>query len=432
MTRWRNWSRSVTAWPAEVAAPRSAPEIAQIIARAAEDGRTVKAVGAGHSFTAAAATDGTQLDLRQLSGALEIDLERARVRLAGGTRLHEIPDILDPLGLAMDNLGDIDRQSITGAISTGTHGTGLKYGGLATQIVAATLVDGRGAILTVNEHENAELLPAVALGIGALGVLADVTIQCVPAFSVTAVETAERIETVLDEWQTRNENADHFEFYWFPHTTTAVTKTNTRGPAGERDPRSPIADWIDTNVVMNGLFRGLCAVGAKVPAVVPPLSRLAAKSFSDGTYTDRSDRVFVAHRPLQFVEMEYGVDFDAVPDVQRELARMIERRGLRLSFPVEFRAAAADDLLMSTANGRQTAYVAIHRFWREDPTEYFAEAERIFEDHGGRPHWGKMHNRTADSLREKVPGFDEFCAVRDRLDPERTFANDYLRRVLGD
>ncbi|GAB3297621.1 FAD-binding protein [Epidermidibacterium keratini] len=432
MTRWRNWSRSVTAWPVEVAAPRSAPELAQIIQRAVETGRTVKAVGAGHSFTAVAATNGIQLDLQHLRGALEIDRERSRVRLNGGTRLHEIPDILDPLGLAMENLGDIDRQTITGATSTGTHGTGLAYGGLATQIVAATLIDGHGTTHTINERENAELLPAVALGIGALGVLADVTIQCVPAFSVTAVESVEPIDAVLSEWRARNENADHFEFYWFPHTADAVTKTNTRGPAGARDPRSPVADWIDANIVMNGLFRGLCSVGAKVPAVVPPISRLAAKSFSDGTYTDRSDRVFVARRPLQFVEMEYAVDFEAIPDIQRELTRMIERRGLRLSFPVEFRAAGPDELLLSTANGRRTAYVAIHRFWREDPTEYFAEAERIFLDHGGRPHWGKMHNQTAETLRDRVPGFEAFRAVRERLDPSRTFTNDYLRTVLGD
>ncbi|MEY9953021.1 D-arabinono-1,4-lactone oxidase [Leifsonia sp. EB34] len=429
---WRNWGRTESIRPQRVERPRDAEAVQRAVVAAARQGMRVKAVGAGHSFTGIAAAPGVLLDLEDVSGVLDVDLERGRVRLAAGTHLHQLPRLLRPYGLALQNMGDIDRQTIAGATSTGTHGTGGSFGGLATQIVAVTLVTGTGELLTVSEDENAELLPAVRLGLGALAVIVDVTIQCVPGYLLHAVERPEPLQQVLDSYLERSAREDHFEFYWFPHTETGLTKTNTRLPLTEpRAPLSVAGRWVDDELLANGVYRGVCAVGTLAPGIIPPFSRLAQKLTGNRDFTDHSPRVFVTNRTVRFREMEYALPREAVPGALAEVKALIERKGWRISFPVEVRSAAADDNWLSTAYGRESGYIAVHRYYREDPTEYFTAVEDIMTAYAGRPHWGKLHNRDADSLHESYPRFDDFLAARDRLDPDRRFENAYLRRVLG-
>lgn len=393
----------------------------------------VKAIGAGHSFTGIAVAPGVLLDLVDLTGIVAVDRERSRVTLLAGTRLHQVPKLLAPYGLAMQNLGDIDRQSISGAISTGTHGTGARFGGIATQVVGVTLVTGDGTLLTVNDEENPGLLPAVAVGLGALGILVDVTLQCVPAFVLQAVDHPEPLDEVLETLDTRVAAADHFEFYWFPHTDVALTKTHTRLPeSAPRQPLPRVGKWIDEELLSNGLYRMVCAAGTLVPSVVPPFSRLAVKLTGNREYTDLSNRVLTQNRDVRFREMEYALPAENVRPAFEALRALIDERGWRISFPVEVRFAAADDLWMSTAHGRASGYIAVHRYYRENPTEYFEAVEKIMLSFGGRPHWGKMHTLDADILRDRYPRFDDFLALRDRLDPTRMFSNTYLERVLGE
>lgn len=429
--RWHNWARSESVVPARVERPASAPAVQRAVLAAVRTGIRIKAVGAGHSFSGIAVAPGVQLDL-SWSGLLAVDEAAGQVTIAAGTRLHELPALLRPYGLALENMGDIDRQSVAGATSTGTHGTGTGYRGLANQIVAVSLVTGDGTLLHVSATENAELLPAVRLGLGALGILVDLTIQCVPAFLLHAVEAAEPLDAVLAGFTARALAADHFEFFWFPHTDTALTKTNSRLPlTAGRKPLGRLGRWVDDELVANGLYRLTCAVGTVLPPVVPPVNRLADRFTGHREFTDLSPRVFVSHRSVRFHEMEYALPLERVPEAVREVRALIEKRGWRISFPLEVRTAAADDTWLSTGFGRATGYIAVHRYHRENPREYFAAVAAIMRAHDGRPHWGKMHDQDADSLRPAYPHFDDFLAVRDRLDPERRFSNSYLERVLG-
>ncbi len=430
--RWRNWAGSESVTPVRVERPSNAGAVQRAVAAAARAGLRIKAVGAGHSFSGIAVAPGVQLDLADLSGLVAVDAARGRVTLAAGTRLHRIPALLAPHGLALANLGDIDRQTIAGATSTGTHGTGARFGGLATQITAVTLVTADGGLLRVSETENAELLPAARLGLGALGILVDVTLQCVPRFLLHAVEAAEPLDLVLESYLERSRTLDHFEFYWFPHTGTALTKTNTRLPGdAARAPVGRVAGWVDDELLANGVYRGICAVGTLLPPLIPGMNRFAERFTGRREYTDASHRVFIANRTVRFHEMEYALPRHVVPDALREVRALIEARGWRISFPLEVRSAAADDLWLSTAHGRATGYIAVHRYHREDPAEYFHAVEAIMRAHDGRPHWGKMHDRDAASLAPAYPRFTDFLLVRDRLDPERRFSNSYLERVLG-
>jgi FAD-linked oxidoreductase len=391
----------------------------------------VKPVGTGHSFTGIAVAPGIQLDMSALTGLIAVNGDE--VTLGAGTCLHDLPPLLDPLGLALENMGDIDVQTISGAISTGTHGTGAGFGGIATRVTAATLVTGNGELLTVNSTENAELLPAVSLGLGALGVLVDVTVKCAPSFVLEAVERPEPLDEVLDAWQQRIDEADHFEFYWFPHTRSALTKTNTRLPAGATTaPLSPVKRWVDDSLMSNTLFAGTTAFQRMFPRTTPAINRFSTKLTGNRDFSDVSYRVFATERRVRFREMEYAIPQAEVPDALREIDALIERRGWTISFPIEVRAAAADNLWMSTASDRATGYIAVHRHFREDPTEYFQAVEEIMMAHDGRPHWGKINWRTAENLAPVYPRFGDFLVARERLDPDRVFTNDYLDRVLGE
>jgi FAD-linked oxidoreductase len=428
--QWSNWGRCESVTPLERVRPNSADEVVAVIRSARERGLRVKAVGTGHSFTGIAVAPGVQVDMSGLTGL--IGTNGTEVTLGAGTVLHDLPPLLDPLGLALQNMGDIDVQTITGATSTGTHGTGGKFGGLATRITGATLVTGGGDILTVNKAENAELLPAVALGLGALGVLVDVTVDCVPSFALGCVEAPEKLETVLNEWQERVEAADHFEFYWFPHTEAALTITNTRLPEdAPTKPLSRFSRWFDESLMSNTLFSATTALQRRFPGSTPRINRLSTGLTGNRAFSDKSYRVFATERRVRFREMEYAIPLAQVPEVLREIGALIERKGWTVSFPVEVRAAAQDDLWMSTATGRATGYIAVHRYYREDPTEYFTAVEEIMRAHEGRPHWGKMNTRTAADLAPAYPKFADFLNVREGLDPDRVFANDYLDRVLG-
>ena len=427
---WRNWGRSESSRPQFFAKANNVDDVVEVLAFARERGLRVKTVGAGHSFTAIAATDDIQLDISALDGIYAVN--GAQVTLGAGTHLYQLAGLLNPLGLALANMGDIDRQTLAGATSTGTHGTGARFGGLATQIVAAMIVLADGTISYVSETENAELLPAVRLGLGALGVLIELTIECVPSFLLNAVEKPEPLAEVLDAWAERTTGADHFEFYWFPHTPTALTKTNTRLPVdAPKKLQNPVGRWVDDQLMSNHIYSVTCALGTAVPALIKPINHLADKLVAAREVTDLSHRIFVAPRTIKFRELEYALPVEHVPAALRAINELIETRGWRISFPIEVRVAAADDNWLSTAYGRASGYIAVHRYYREDPTEYFEAVEEILESFDGRPHWGKMHTRDAQSLAAAYPRFSDFLAVRDQLDPDRRFANPYLERVLG-
>lgn len=431
MTTWSNWAGTASSAPIEHVTPVDADEVRETILRALESGVGVKAIGASHSFTGIGATNGVRMHLTAMRGLIDADVASGRVTVWAGTHLWELPGMLDPLGLALPNMGDIDRQTITGASQTGTHGTGLRFGGFGTMIVAMTLVTGTGEILTITDEEQ-DLLEAAALGLGALGIVVTLTLQCVPRFLLRAVEAPAKLDDALSTWIETVETEDHFEFYWFPHTTTVRTKINTRQPVeAGRKPLGRVARWFDEELMNNDLLGLVLRAGRLVPRAIPTVNRTIESLSSRRTYTDWSYRVYVTQRRVRFKESEFGVPVDAVPDVVRAIDRMIERRRLRISFPIEVRAAAADNLMLSTAYGRDSGYIAVHRFYRDDEREYFREVQAIMRDFDGRPHWGKMHGLDVDDLRERYPRFEEFLAIRDRLDPQRVFSNAYLERVLG-
>ncbi|MET9495114.1 D-arabinono-1,4-lactone oxidase [Streptomyces sp. NPDC006552] len=428
---WRNWAGNVTARPAREVTPASAEELAAAVRGAARDGLTVKAVGTGHSFTAAAATDGVLIRPQLLTGIRSVDRAAGTVTVEAGTPLKRLNLALAREGLSLTNMGDIMEQTVSGATSTGTHGTGRDSASIAAQIKGLELVTASGELLRCSEKENPEVFAAARVGLGALGVITALTFAVEPLFLLTAREepmSFDRVTADFDELYAENE---HFEFYWFPHTGNCNTKRNNRS-AGPEAPVSRLSGFVDDEVLSNGLFQVVNTLGRAVPATIPAIAKISSKALSARTYTDIPYKVFTSPRRVRFVEMEYAVPRAALVETLRELKSMVDRSPLRVSFPVEVRTAPADDITLSTASGRDSAYIAVHMYRGTPYQRYFTAAEQIFTAHEGRPHWGKIHTRDAAYFAQAYPRFGEFTRLRDRLDPDRLFGNAYLRRVLGD
>ncbi|GGV46662.1 FAD-linked oxidoreductase [Streptomyces longisporoflavus] len=428
---WRNWAGNVTVRPAREVTPASVDELRDALRQAREDGLKVKPVGTGHSFTATAATSGLLIRPELLTGIRRIDREAGTVTVEAGTPLKRLNAALAREGLSLTNMGDIMEQTVSGAISTGTHGTGRESASISAQIVALELVTADGTVLACSEKENPEVFAAARIGLGALGVISAITFAVEPVFYLTAREEPMTFDKVTREFDALYAENEHFEFYWFPHTGNCNTKRNNRslGPAA---PPGRVSAFVEDEILSNGLFQVVNTIGRAVPATVPGIARISSKALSARTYTDIPYKVFTSPRRVRFMEMEYAVPRAALVETLRELKTMVERSNLRISFPVEVRTAPADDITLSTASGRESAYIAVHMYRGTPYQAYFTAAERIFTAHEGRPHWGKIHTRDAGYFARAYPRFAEFTALRDRLDPDRLFGNDYLRRVLGD
>jgi FAD-linked oxidoreductase len=364
------------------------------------------------------------------AGLVGVDPSAGLVTAQAGLPLHRLNALMHESGLGLTNMGDIDVQTVSGAVSTGTHGTGRDSAGFAAQIAALELVLADGSVVTCSPTERAPLFAAARVGLGALGVISTVTFQAEKAFVLEADERPMPLDEVLDGFDDLIAANEHFEFYWFPHTDIALTKRNNRTAADLR-PLSRVKAFVDDELLSNGIFEATCRLGRRMPALIPRLNRVAARALSARTYIDSAPKVFTSPRRVRFCEMEYAIPRAALPEVFRSLRTLPEKHGLKVSFPVEVRVAPADDVPLSTASGRESAYIAVHMFKGTPYDPYFREVEKLYDDVGGRPHWGKLHTLDAARLRERYPRFDDFVGLRDEVDPERRFGNAYLERVLG-
>jgi FAD-linked oxidoreductase len=434
---WRNWAGLESAEPRREVSPASAHEVVAAVRAASTARETVKMVGTGHSFTAIAAPGDVMLRPDRLTGVLSVDREAMTVTAYAGTPLKLLNSELERLGLSLHNMGDIAEQTLAGAVSTGTHGTGGVAAGLAAQLTGFELVTGTGEVLAASAAENRDVFELGRVGLGALGILTTVTFAVEPSFLLEAHETPMSWDEALGSFDAMVDQSHHCDMYWFPHTDRMLTKRNTRlaEDVSQARPVGRLRGWLDDELLSNTVFGALTAVTNRAPRAIPRMNRFAAGALSERTYSDVAHRVFTSPRRVVFREMEYAVPRAAGLEALREARRVVDASEWRISFPVEIRVAPADDVALSTAYDRDSFYLAFHTHHRSDwatHAAYLRAMEEIMRAHDGRPHWGKLHTLTAADLEPAYPRFGEFVALRDRLDPDRLFANDYLRRVLGD
>jgi FAD-linked oxidoreductase len=428
--RWCNWAGDQLCRPAAIERPESFQELSAAIARATRRGWRVRAAGAGHSFSDIACSDGLMLSLQRLEAILDIDRSSGLVRVQAGITIGELSRRLLPHGLALENLGDVDVQSIAGAISTATHGTGARLRNISAQVQEIKLVLADGSTLECSPEQEPEVFRAARVGLGALGVIAEVTLRCVPAFTLRGVDAPAPLNDTLDRFERLALTNEHFEFFVFPHADTALTRTNNRTEESPR-PRSRTSTYASDVLLTNHAFGLICRAGRRFPSRIPQLNRLVSRLAGSSVRVDRSAAIFASPRLVRFTEMEYALPRARTVEAVRAIMRLIEERGFAVPFPIEVRTVAPDDAFLSTAAGRESGFVAVHMFRGMAWEPYFRAVEAIMDSLDGRPHWGKRHFQTAATLRARYPDWDRFQAVRARLDADGHFANAWTDRVLG-
>ena len=426
---WRNWASDQHCVPVAHHHPARDEDIAAIIARAMAEQRSVRVAGAGHSFSDIVLTNGHLIELDRMATVLDADRESGLVKVQAGTTLRALNRRLDELGLALENLGDIDAQSLAGAVATATHGTGARLANLSAQVAELDLVLADGTIHTVGA-DDPEQLRAARVSLGALGVVTSLTLRCVPAFGLHAVDAPVPLADTLADLDSLVDSNDHFEFFVFPHSDLALTRTNNR-TEGPRQPRSRRKAWVDDVLLGQHVFHAACLAGRALPGRIPAINRAVSRAVGVSERTDRSWEIFASPRTVRFTEMEVAIPREhAVAGIER-IRALVAERDFAVNFPIEVRFVAGDDAFLSPAAGRDTCYLAVHVFRGMEWEPFFAAVAEALGELGGRPHWGKRHFGTAADLRERYPEWDRFAAVRAQLDPDGRFANPHTDRVLG-
>lgn len=428
---WSNWAGAQTCTPRDLIRPRSRRELVETVATGASQGRQITVAGSGHSFTGAALSDDLLLDVSGLSGLIEADHATGRVKVGGGMVLADLNRELDRLGRAMPNLGDVDAQTIAGAISTGTHGTGAELPNISAQVVGIDLVTADGQVRELSLEHTPEELRAARVAIGSLGVIATVTLETVPAFNLHRIDKPMPLQEVLTDFHELAAANQHFEFFVFPYTDKALTIRRNRTDL-PLDPRGKVEEYVSDVLVENGLGElGLRYFG-KAPKLIPKLARFSTVFMNQAERVDASFKIFANYRTIRFNEMEYAIPREAGPEAVSRVLGLIESERFPIGMPIECRTVAGDDAMLSPAYERGTTYIAVHQHHSMEWRPYFDAIEEIFVSYGGRPHWGKRNSRTAADLAEDYPEWDRFQKVRNEFDPNRVFSNKYVKRVLGE
>jgi FAD-linked oxidoreductase len=427
--KWRNWSGSVRATPREICLPGSIDELAQRVGAYANAGRRMRVVGAGHSFTPLAQSHDVLISLDRMQGIMAVDAAQGTVTVLGGTRLYALGAALHARGLAQENLGDINQQSIAGAISTSTHGTGVGFGSIATQVTSITLVTASGEIVACSATDKPDLFKAAQVALGALGVIAAVTLRVVPAKRLRMQTQREKLAHCLEHLETYKRDNAHFEYYWFPYTDGGQAKflNETAAPATKGN----LGATLNKIVLENGALWALSATTRLFPRLTPIINQIEVAGVTNTDEVNYSYRLYATPRAVKFQEMEYSIPQEHFPAALDEIRARIAKARYHVNFPIECRFARGDDIWLSTAAGRDSAYIAVHMYRGMPYQEYFQGIEAIFTRYEGRPHWGKIHTRDAAYLAAHYPHWQDFQQVRASLDPQGVFLNDYLRQLFA-
>ena len=427
--KWSNWSGSVRCKPRQILAPKNEVELAAAVRSAVG---TVRAPGTGHSFTPLCASDDTLIDLGAFTGLKSVDAEQQIATFAAATPLWAVGPTLHAQGLALANMGDIDRQTLGGAIGTGTHGTGRTLGSLSAQVAGFRLILANGDVLRCSAAENPEIFAAGRVSMGALGVMTEISMHAPPAYKLVEKNFALPVPELFGKLDALVTGNRHFEFFWFPYAETTVCKSLNLSQAPAPDARSA-EDMRARGEAESSDARVFAAINEVLPYarfLLKPAHRLFSRLMPGPDRVRWSHEIFPSPRNVRFNEMEYAVPYEKGPDCLREIVAAIRKKRINTGFPIEYRTIAADEIWLSPFYKRDSATIAVHQYHKVDTAKLFETCEAIFRRYEGRPHWGKRHSCTGHEFAALYPEFERFRALRRELDPGAKFLNAHLRTIF--
>ena len=425
----KNWAGNVAFSPSAVERPNSVEAVQAIVKRAREQRQGIRVMGARHSFSQLIVTNDILISLENMTGLISVDKDTTQATVWAGTAIHQLGPLLAEHGIAFPNQGDVDAQSLAGATSTGTHGTGFEFAALANHVIAMELVDGHGNVRRVDQNSPGDVLNAARVSLGTFGILTKLTIQCVPTFVLRDQRRRVRLEDCLAGAIAEARGVRHLEFFWYPYSPWAQIKTCV--PVSELAPRDTLKKYIDDEILERYLFGSLCELTAMIPVMSRLTSKIAGVLMPDASYSDIAYKVYPSSRHVRFNEMEYAVPLEQGIACFLAIKSMIERERIQVFFPIEFRVAKADLCWLSPMYGRESAIISLHVFRFTDQRRYFEMAEAIFRAHGGRPHWGKVHNMDRAQAGAYYPKWKDFEVLREEMDPDGIFLNPMLKKLFS-
>lgn len=428
-TKWSNWAGNVECVAEHIFYPRTEAEIVEVIQLATKEKKRIRVVGEGHSFSKLIATDHFIVSLKYMAGIIHVDKEKLVATAWAGTSINKANTELFKSGVAMINLGDIDVQSLGGATATGTHGTGTAFGNVSTEIVAFTIITANGEILNCSKDENIDLFMAGRVSLGAFGIITKMTFNVAEAYKLEYTSSSNDFYKTLDTLEDSNSKNRNFEFYYFPYSDKLQIKESNITDKPVKN--NKILAYINDVFLENTVMKLISWIGITFPSTAKKLSRWMAKAVPKGSKVDYSHKIYATVRNVYFKEMEYNIPIEHFKTCIQEFKDLLEKNEYFVFFPVECRFVKGDDIWLSPAHGRDSAYIAIHVFTKMEHDPYFKDMEALFMRYEGRPHWGKMHTRTAETLSTTYKKWDDFLALRAKLDPDKLFLNPYLEAVFG-
>lgn len=428
--KWSNWSGSVVCRPRSVVRPKDDLELAAAV-RQAEGG--VRFAGTGHSFTPLSHCSDTLIDLSAFVGLNGFDPEREVATIGAATPMWGLGSLLHPLGYALKNMSDIDRQTLGGAVATGTHGTGRTLGSLSSDVASFRLLLGTGEVVHCGPDENAELYQAGRVSLGLFGPMTEIDMRVRPVYKLQRkyfLHSSERLFGQLEGLVAANR---HFEFFWFPYSDWTVCKSlnETDAHAPARHSARTLAARGDIRRPREYIFAGGAELLRYAPGLARPVNRFLTGFMPRSQKVRWSHEIYPSPRTVKFNQMEYAIPYEMGAGVVQELVAAIRKKKIATGFPIEFRTVAADDCWLSPFYGRDSVAVSVHQYAKQDAKPLFDLCEPILKAYGGRPHWAKIHSCTRDEMANLFPKFEDFRALRAKLDPKGKFLNDYLRGFFG-
>jgi FAD-linked oxidoreductase len=418
LAEWHNWSGSVAAQPAAIERPRSEAELQALVANAAK----VRVVGAGHSFMPLCATDGLLLQLGDLEDDLTVAGDGRSVWAPAGWPISKLTEALWAKGFSLINQGDIDKQAIAGAVSTATHGTGRTLGSLATAAEGFRLVLAGGEVVECDRAREPGLFEAARVSLGMLGVVTRIRLKVLPGYRLKETIRRQSLAKTFEEWDALADAHRHVEFFQFPYSDHATLKILDVTDAGESPPPPEAEDAV---------FQAVCDLATVWPRTAPTLQRMLTRAIRTSERAGPAGRIFPSERSVRFEEMEYEIPAAAGPAALREAMRLVRDARWPIVFPFEFRTVAADDIWLSPMNGRDCVSISFHQYARMPWQAAFAGVEKVFQSHGGRPHWAKRHTLTSADVLRLYPDAAKWGAVRKRFDPGGKFLNAHLAELFA-
>jgi FAD-linked oxidoreductase len=420
--QWHNWSCNQTSFPKKVVQPVSTSELT---AELKNTTGPLRLVGSGHSFTPLAKTEDTLISLNQMTGIIGHDQATHTARIRAGTPLHQLSPLLDDINQGMLNMGDINHQSLAGAVATGTHGTGAKLPCLSGLVKSLTLITPQGKVMECSALHNQDLFNAARVNLGALGVVTEIELQNGPAYSLKESIELQSLDEVLTNIETLKSENRHVEFFALAYSDQVILKTLNPTRESPFEPKAPfISD--------DALLRFFCELTRRVPKLIPVVHRQIARFISASQRVDVSHKVFATPRTVRFNEMEYQVPAELGPDCLKAIIAHLRKHKVAAFFPIEYRYVAGDDIWLSPFYGRDSASISIHQYHKQDYVTLFQQLEPIFDQFEGRPHWGKSHTKAHHQLARLYPKWRDWKEIQQTLDPEQRMLNPDMMHILGE